>query len=90
MNPQTRWQAAALSTLLTHAGAFDRGPWLPSSDARKLIEDAAGCTPQAASGALRALRTVGLAATSETHEGVFWKATDAAKRAQKLLQGSAE
>lgn len=82
--PQQRWQGAALDVLLTEAGKHDRGPWVPSGEALPAIQAAGTCTSQAAAGALRALRTVGLADSCETSEGSFWKATAAAERMARL------
>lgn len=82
---QRRWQRDALATLLDNRGSFPCSPWLPASVVVLAIRDRANCSPQAATGALRALLTVGLAESCETHRGRYWKATDAAERAEQLL-----
>jgi hypothetical protein len=87
-NVQIRWQSGALRVLLDGAGKHDRGPWIPAGDAAKAIRDETGCTQQAANGALKALLTVGLADRSETSEGHFWKATNAAERGHELFTAS--
>lgn len=82
---QREWQAAALRALLDGHPVDGLGPWVPASHVLAAIRDDTGCTAQAASGALRALLTVGLADRAETHRGLFWKATHAAERAALLL-----
>jgi hypothetical protein len=82
---QRWWQSAALETLLDEAEQHGCGPWIPAAVARDETMGRCGCRAQAAMGALRALRTVGLADSSKTHEGTFWKATDAAMRAVILI-----
>jgi hypothetical protein len=84
---QRRWQAAALTVLLANAGnaaPYGRGPWIPADQAVEAVRRLTGGTVQAASGALRGLRSVGLAESCTTSEGSFWKATDAATRAHEL------
>src|SRR4051812_13791893 len=83
--PQVRWQGAALKVLLHESGRQVYPPWIPAWLAVAEIRAQAGCTSQAASGALRALLTVGVAARAETSEGLFWKPTDAAVRSHELL-----
>lgn len=80
---QARWQSAALWALLKKSG--DYGPWVAADEVTGAIRDNTGCTYQAANGALKALLTAGLVDYSETSEGNFWKATDAADRAYDLL-----
>lgn len=82
---QVRWQRAALAVLLRETGRHVCKPWVPAWLVVEETRAQAGCTPQAASGALRALLTVGLAARAETERGMFWKPTDAAIRAHGLL-----
>jgi DNA anti-recombination protein RmuC len=82
---QVKWQGAALKVLLTQTDEMVWKPWIPASFAVAEIRAEAGCSGQAASGALRALLTVGLAARSETAKGLFWRPTDAAVRSQVLL-----
>jgi hypothetical protein len=87
------WQGAALSVLLDHAATYDRGPngrgsWLASGEAMAATQTTVGCTQQAATGAFRALLSVGLADRRETHEGVFWKATEAALRSRLLFSSA--
>lgn len=84
-SPQLRWQSAALKTLLDGADTYDRGAWMPAGEATAAIQNLANCTPQAATGALRSLLHAGLADRAETYEGVFWKPTEAAIRANTLV-----
>lgn len=82
---QREWQGAAVAILTTEAGRHERGPWIPTAHVLTSIRERTGCTSQAAHGALRALRTVGLAESADTHEGGFWKASDAAQRMWEVV-----
>jgi hypothetical protein len=44
------------------------------------------CTSQAVTGALRSLLVAGLVTRAETHEGIFWRPSEAAERVQELYQ----
>jgi hypothetical protein len=76
---------AALTVLLHETGRHVCKPWVPAWLVISEVRAQASCTPQAASGALRALLTVGLADRAETARGHFWKPTDAAIRSHALL-----
>jgi hypothetical protein len=83
--PQGKWQLAALQALLAETGIHVRGPWVPAWRLMEAIQERESCSSQAATGALRALLTVGLADRAETREGLFWKPTEAAERMHDLI-----
>lgn len=80
-------QAAALNVLLTVDQRVNtHSPWIEGTAAREQIMEQAGCSWQAAAGALRSLQHVGLADRAEDISGtVHWRALDTAVRASLLI-----
>ena len=80
-------QVEALDQLLNLGGTYGRGPWVPAGEivaATWCKRASEGLTTQAIVSALKSLEAVGLAERCKTAEGAFWKATDAAERADQF------